>query len=208
MGQSINPVGYRLVNNKNWNSIWHNDQNYVALLHEDLAIRKYLDAELGQAGLDRVLIKRSINQVDIDIYVSKPGMVIGRGGARVEEIKKGLNKITDGKMNLNVFEVEHPDLSARAVADDIAYKIVRRMGYKRVVLKAMQKTMDAGAQGIKVYVSGRVGGGSIARTEKKVLGSVPTSTISADVDFARSTAPTKYGTIGIKVWIAKKAKNA
>lgn len=207
MGQSSNPVGYRLSKNKNWNSVWHNDQNYVDLLHEDLAIRNYLNTELSLAGLDQVVIKRSINQVDIDVYVAKPGMVIGRGGARVEEIKRGLNTLATGKMNLNVFEVAHPDLSARAVADDIAYKIERRMSYKRVVAKSMQKTMDAGARGIKVYVSGRVGGTAIARTEKKVLGSVPTSTMDADISYSQATAKTKFGTIGIKVWIARNNKN-
>lgn len=207
MGQSTHPRGYRLAVTKDWNSVWHSDKNYVQFLHEDLAIRKYLNKELSVAGLDRIYIKRSINQVDIDIHVAKPGMVIGRGGSRVEEIKKHLTVMTEGKMNLNILEIRKPDLSAKVVAHDIAARIERRMSYKKVVLRAMQKVMDAGAKGIKVHVSGRLNGNAIARLEKRVQGSVPTSTITADVDYSLAVAHTKKGTIGVKVWIAREGKD-
>ncbi len=203
MGQSINPTGYRINVNKDWKSIWHDDRNYVDLLHEDIKIRKYLKDQLRQAALDRVIIKRSINKVEVDVHVGKPGMVIGRGGSRVEAIKEGLQAITAGKMNLNVFEVQKFDLSAQIVAQDIAQRLERRLPFKKVLLNAMQKAMDAGATGIKVHLSGRLGGDTIARTEKKVLGSVPTSTIQAHIDYAQEVAHTNKGTIGVKVWIYK-----
>jgi small subunit ribosomal protein S3 len=176
------------------------------LIHEDIKIREYLKEQLKMAVLDNIIIKRSINKVDIDIYVGKPGMVIGRGGSRVESIKEGLKDIVSGKMNLNVFEVQKFDLSARIVALEIAQKLERRLPFKKVLLNAMQKTMEAGAQGVKVHLSGRLGGDTIARTDKKVLGSVPTSTIEANIEFARETAYTNKGTIGVKVWIYKPEK--
>lgn len=167
MGQSINPKGFRLAVNKDWQSTWHDDERYADLLHEDIKIRDYLRDRLKSAGLDRIEIKRSINRVDIDIYVGKPGMVIGRGGSRIEEIKQELEDLTTGKMNLNVFEIKKPDLSAHIVAQDIAGRIERRRPYKRTLVTAMQKVMDAGAKGVKVHISGRLGGNPIARTEKK-----------------------------------------
>lgn len=203
MGQSINPTGYRLAVDKNWKSVWHDDRNYAELLHEDIRIRSYLQKRLKLAALDRVVIRRSINRVDIDIYVGKPGMVIGRGGSRVESVKEDLAELTNGKMNLNVFEVKKPDLSAKVVAHEIARKIERRMHFKRVILQAVQKATEGGAKGIKVFISGRLGGNSIARTEKFVVGSVPTSTLDAKIDYAQEVAFTNKGTVGVKVWIYK-----
>ena len=204
MGQSIHPKGYRLATNKDWNSIWHDDRNYADLLHEDIDIREYLHDRLKLAALDRVVIQRSINRVDVDIYVGKPGMVIGRGGSRVESIKEDLSKMTTGKMNLNVYEVRKPDLSASITAQEIARRLERRMSFKRVAIQSMQRAKDAGADGIKIHISGRLGGNSIARTEKYVQGSVPTSTIDANIDYAFETSYTNKGTIGVKVWIYTK----
>lgn len=201
MGQSINPVGYRLATDKNWKSIWHDDRHYADLLHEDIEIRKYLSTRLKLAALDKVIIRRSINRVDIDVYVGKPGMVIGRGGSRVESIKEDLVKLTTGKMNLNVYEVRKPDISAMIVAQDIARKVERRMGYKRLIVQALQKAKDGGALGIKIHISGRLNGNAIARTEKFVQGSVPTSTIDANIDYAQDVAYTPKGTVGVKVWV-------
>jgi small subunit ribosomal protein S3 len=202
MGQKINPTGFRLIINKNWSSVWYaNRKDFSKLLAEDLLIRKYLQAKVGQAGIDELIIARSNRNVEIELRVARPGLVIGRGGSMSELIKKDLDRIVEGRVRLNVQEVSKPNLSAKLVMESIVGAIERKYPYKRAVNSALKRVMDSGAKGIKVFVSGRLGGNSIARLEKFQEGAVPTSTMKYDIKFARGTAHTKYGTVGIKVWI-------
>lgn len=203
MGQKTHPVGFRLSITKNWQSAWFDDRHYTDLLHEDLQIKKVLEEKIKNAGLQNLEIERSINDVTINLWVAKPGIVIGRGGSGIESLKQKLQKIVSGKLKLNVNQVQKPDLSAKLLAENIARQIERRYPYKRAAKQALQKTMDAGAKGVRVSVAGRLAGTEIARTEHWEQGSVPTQTLKAKIDFAREVALTKYGTIGVKVWIYK-----
>ncbi|NCS32138.1 30S ribosomal protein S3 [bacterium] len=203
MAQKVNPIGFRLVLNKAWNSVWHDKKNYAEYVRQDALIRDYLHEIVGSSGIDTLTISRSINDVTIDLVVARPGLVIGRGGSMIEQIKKHLDVMIDGRVRLNVQEVQNPDLSAVIVAENIIRSIERRFPYKRAATGAMRRVMDAGADGIKIFVSGRLGGRQIARREKFREGSVPTSTLSRDVKYAYRVAKTKKGTIGIKVWITQ-----
>ncbi|MCA9392112.1 30S ribosomal protein S3 [candidate division WWE3 bacterium] len=201
MGQKTHPKGYRLAVTKDWRSVWYADGDYKDLLEADEKIRKYLRDNVGSAGIDAIKISRSINDVEIDLRVARPGLVIGRGGSTIEAVKKDLDKLIGGKVRLNVQEVSHPDLSAELLAESISGAITRRYPYKRAVRSALKRAMDAGAEGIKIFISGRLGGHTIARREKYIEGSVPTSTLSKNVKFASQKAVTKYGTLGVKVWV-------
>jgi len=201
MGQKVNPLGFRLIINKRWKGIWYADKDYIKFLQGDDAIRKYLRKTVGMAGIDDIVISRSINDVSIDLRVARPGLAIGRGGSTIEGIKKGLDKMIGGKIRLNVQEVQNPGLSADLLAESITSAIERRYPYKRAIRSALKRAMDAGAEGIKLFINGRLGGNPIARGEKYIEGSVPTSTLSKNVKFARSFAKTKYGTLGVKVWV-------
>lgn len=189
--------------NKNWQSTWHNDKHYAELLEKDTKIREFLRRRLQSAGVDKIGIQRSIGEVEINISVARPGLVIGRGGQNIEKLKKELNAMIDERFNLNVTEVDNPDLSARLIADAMVGSIMRRYPYKRAAESNIRKVMDAGAKGIRIGVSGRVGGGVYARTEKFSQGSIPTSTLKENIDYAVDEAVTGNGTIGIKVWINK-----
>lgn len=204
MGQKTHAEGFRLAVNKNWKSIWYADRGFKSLLEEDDKIRRYLAQTVGSAGIDELVISRSINAVEIDLKVARPGLVIGRGGSRIEMIKKDLNEMVGGKVRLNVQEVRSPNLSAVLVMESITGAIVRKYPYKRAVNSSIKRVMEAGAKGIRIFVSGRLGASRIARTQKFKEGSVPTSTLSEDVRFAQGFAKTKRGTIGVKVWIALK----
>ncbi len=201
MGQKTHPIGFRLAFNKNWRSVWHDDKRYARLLEKDTKIREFLYERLQSAGVEQVNIYRSIGHVDINITVARPGLVIGRGGQNIEELKRELNRMIEEKYNLNVQEVPNPNFSARLVANNIARSIERRYPYKRAVRSNIRKVVEAGVKGIKVVVSGRLSGGTIARREKFHEGTIPTSTLAEEIDFAIAEAKTKYGTIGIKVWI-------
>ncbi len=203
MGQKTHPRGFRLVVTKDWKSNWIADKDYSQLLQQDEEIRKYLHKTVGAAGIDDIMISRSINEIEITLKVARPGLVIGRGGAMIETIKKELDKLIGGKVRLNVQEVQNPNLSADLLAESIVGAIERRYPYKRAVSSAMKRAMDAGAQGIKIFVSGRLGGRRIARREKFIEGSVPTSTLDKDVQFSSKFARTKYGTLGVKVWVTQ-----
>jgi len=201
MGQKTNPTGFRLALDKNWQSTWHDDKRYAQLLEKDTKIREFLRGRLRSAGVDEIDIQRSIGEIEINISVARPGLVIGRGGQNIEELKKELNSMIDEKFHLNVTEVSNPDLSATLIADAMVGSIMRRYPYKRAAKSNLRKVMEAGAKGIKIEVAGRLGGGTIARTEKFAQGSVPTSTIRQKIDYAFDEAVTGKGTIGIKVWI-------
>lgn len=204
MGQRVDARGFRLAHDKNWDSVWYDEKRFRKLLHEDLEIRQFLRKQLRSAGIERVKIERSLKEVRIKIFVAKPGLVIGRGGARIENLKKCLQSIVDSKLYLDVEEVKEPNLSAEILAAGIASQIERHFPYKRAVAKTIEKAKEAGARGIRVVVAGVLSGAtSIARTEKKGFGPVPSQTLKKKVDFAKATAFTRYGTIGVKVWVYK-----
>ncbi len=202
MGNKTHPLGLRLALNKNWSSTWFDKKRFVDLLHKDIQIREFLTKKLKAAGCQRVEIERSVNEVTINIHVAKPGMVIGRGGSGSELLKKELEKMLDGeKLRLNIIEVRKPDLYAALVARNVADMIERRMSPRRAINMSLDRTMSAGAKGIKIIVSGRLNGADIARSEKKHVGTIPLHTLRANIDFAHEVAVTSFGTIGVKVWI-------
>lgn len=205
MPHLVNPIGFRLIVNKKWNSVWFADKKqYRDYFFEDRKIRELLQNRLKSAGLERVEIERSVNDIRITVVVLRPGLVIGRGGLGIEALKKDLQKSITGRLkNFNVVESKKGDLSAKLVGENIAGQLIRRYPFRRAVDQAMERTMQSGALGIKVEIGGRLGGLERARTEKKSRGEVPVSTIDENIDYALTLAETKFGTIGIKVWIHK-----
>ncbi len=204
MGRKINPISLRLQVKKNWRSKWFSKKNYKNFLHEDIKIRKVVLEKLEtKAGIARVDIERSAKQVVITIHSSRPGVIIGRGGGGVEDLKKELEKIARSQIKINIEEVKDPEANAKLVALNIAAQIEKRISYKRAMRQAIDRAMKAGVQGIKVMVSGRLGGAEIARKEKLSQGKIPLGTIKANIDYAFKTALTTYGIIGVKVWVYK-----
>lgn len=203
MGQKVNPIGLRIGINKTWKSLWCSGKDYQKLLHEDLKIREFIKKELKTAGVADVIVERPQGKIIINIHVLRPGMVIGRQGKGIENLKKKIEEITSSPISLNVVEVKDPELSAELVAQSIASQIERRISYRRAAKKAIERTMRAGALGIKVRVSGRLGGAEIARSEVFSQGRMPLHTLRSDIDYAYVPAFTKYGVIGVKVWIYK-----
>ena len=205
MGQKVNPVGMRVGVNRDWNSKWYaNDKDYATFLHEDIKVRKLLEKELADAALSHVEIMRAKENVEVVTFVARPGVVIGQDGKRVEELNKKLTKICNGKkVKITVEEVKNPDLDANLVAKTIAQQLEARLSFRTVQKKAIQRTMKAGAKGIKTLVSGRLAGADIARSEGYSEGVVPLHTLRADIDFAIAEADTQYGKLGVKVWICR-----
>lgn len=210
MGQKIHPRGFRLGPVFTWNSRWYaDDKRYKQLLLEDIQLRKFLFARLKTAGLEQVEIDRSINKMKITLHVARPGMVIGRGGSGLEELKKIIeqfqqkHKPVQTKIELSVEPVKEPNLSAWLVATTIADQLARRLPHKRVCNQAMERVMNARAKGVKIALAGRIAGAEIARKEKYSIGTVPLSTIREVIDFAAIPSLTKSGYIGVKVWICK-----
>ncbi len=202
MGHKTHPLGLRLALTKNWSSTWFDSKRFVELLHKDLELRDYITKKLKNAGCQRVEIERSVNEITINVHVAKPGMVIGRGGASSEALKAELQSRLNGeKLKLNIIEVRRPDLYATLVARNVAEMIERRMSPRRAINMTAERTMSAGAKGVKIMISGRLNGADIARSEKKSIGTIPLHTLRANIDFASDTAMTSYGTIGVKVWI-------
>lgn len=204
MGQKVSPHGLRVGIIKNWSSTWYaNKQNYSDNLVEDYKIRTYLKDLLKPAGIYKIEIARKGNKVLVDIYAAKPGMIIGKGGAAIEEIKAKLNKKIGKEVSLNIVEIKDVDMAAQLVAENIALQLEKRISFRKAMKQAMQKTMKAGALGIKTAVSGRLGGAEIARTESYHEGTIPLQTLRADIDYGFAEAKTTYGIIGVKVWIYK-----
>ncbi|MFA5827872.1 MAG: 30S ribosomal protein S3 [Candidatus Shapirobacteria bacterium] len=210
MGQKVNPIGFRLETTKNspeWQSSWYADKKkYSALLIQDKVIRDYLQKKLYSAGVVALKIERSTKRLKLVIIVSRPGLVIGRGGKELEAIKKDILKLlpkTSGKQNveIQVEEFKHSDLSAKLIGEKIAYQLTKRLPYRRAVLSAMEKSIQAGAKGIKVILSGRINGAEISRREKFSQGKVPLSTIRANIDYAECPSLTRSGYIGVKVYL-------
>jgi len=204
MGQKTNPVGFRLVIRKDWRSRWYaNKKEFGKYLMEDDKIRKFLLKKACCQGTSKIKIKRMSDKIEVTIATARPGLVIGKKGAEIEILKKELSALTKKDVWVEVEEIKRPDLDAQIVADGIARQIERRIPFRRALKKAIQATMDAGAAGIKLQISGCIGGAEIARTEGYKDGSVPLHTLRADIDYAQSTANTSHGTIGIKVIINK-----
>ena len=204
MGQKVSPHGLRVGIIKDWSSTWYaNKQDYSNNLVEDYNIRTYLKDLLKPAGIYKLQIARKGNKVLVDIYAAKPGMIIGKGGAAIEEIKAKLNKKIGKDISLNIVEVKDVDLAAQLVAENIALQLEKRISFRKAMKQAIQKTMKAGALGIKTAVSGRLGGAEIARTEYYHEGTIPLQTLRADIDYGFAEAKTTYGIIGVKVWIYK-----
>jgi len=212
MGQKVNPTGFRLGKIFTWKSRWFaNKKDYSQKVLEDVKLRKYLNAKLSNAGLVDIEIERSLTKIQILLRVSRPGVVIGKGGKNLEEIKKSVEKIVNvggskkkqKRINLKVEEVKQPDLSAKLVAERIINQLIGRYPHRRAIKQALDKVMDAGAKGVKIQLSGRIGGAEIGRSEKYFRGSVPTQTLRADIDYYESPARTRSGYVGVKVWINK-----
>lgn len=202
MGQKTHPVGFRLVRNRNWRSHWFaNKQEFGTLLIEDHRIREYLMKKPICAGTSQIKIRRMSEKIEVTIVTARPGLVIGKKGAEIDILKEELRKITGKEVWIEVEEIKRPDLDAKIVADNIAKQLERRIPFRRAMKKAMQSAMEAGALGIKVQCSGRLGGAEIARTEWYKEGSTPLHTLRADIDYANGRAETTYGSIGVKVWI-------
>ena len=202
MGQKTSPIGFRLVRNKKWKSIWFaNKQEFGNLIIEDKMIRDFLLVKPCCAGASHFSIKRMSGKVEVTIHTARPGLVIGKKGAEIDILKAELRKLTGKEVWIEVEEVKRPDLDAKIVADGIAKQLERRIPFRRILKKAMQASMDAGAAGIKVQISGRIGGAEIARTEWYKEGRIPLQTLRAEIDYAIGRAQTTYGAIGVKVWV-------
>ncbi len=201
MGQKVSPVGLRIGIIRDWESKWYAGKDYADLLHEDIRIREYIYRRLKDAAVSTIEIERAANRVNITIHTAKPGMVIGKGGAEVEALRLELVKRTGKKVHINISEIKVPELDAKLVAENIAQQLERRISFRRAMKQAIQRTLRAGAKGVRTQVSGRLGGADIARTEGYTEGTVPLHTLRADIDYGFAEAHTTYGRIGVKVWI-------
>jgi len=203
MGQKVHPHGFRLGYIYDWNSKWYADKNYTDLLHEDLSIRRAITKMLPDAGISRVEIERNANQITVSIHTARPGIVIGRGGQRVDELRGNLEKVTGRRVRVNINEVRVPELEAPLVARAVAEQIERRVSHRRAIKQAALRAMQRGAQGVRIKISGRLGGADMSRKDQERQGRVPLHTLKADVDYGTSEAATTLGRIGVKVWIYK-----
>lgn len=203
MGQKINPIGNRLGIIRGWDSNWFGGNNYESKIVEDDKIRKYLNARLSKAGIARVIIERTLKLVTVTIHTARPGIIIGKGGQEVDKLKEELKKLTDKEIQINISEIKRPELDAVIVSQTISKQIEGRISFRRAVKTSIASTMRMGAEGIKIQISGRVGGAEMARTETFKEGRVPLHTFRANIDFAITEAHTTYGRIGVKVWIFK-----
>ena len=203
MGQKTNPIGMRLGIVSTWDSRWFARKDYPKLLEEDIFIRKYLKKRLSQAGVSRIIIQRAPSKVTVNISTARPGLVIGRRGQQVDQLRDELQHLTKKEIFLNIDEVKKPDLDATLVGEHVARQLEQRVSFRRAMKKAIASTMRSGAGGVRIVCSGRLGGAEMARTESYRDGRVPLHTLRAEIDFARATARTIYGTCGVKVWIFK-----
>ena len=201
MGQKINPIGMRVGIIRDWDAKWYAEKDFANFLHEDLKIREYIAKNLSEASVSRVEIERAASRVNVSVHTAKPGMVIGKGGSEVEKLRKNLNALTNKRVHINIVEIKRADLDAKLVAEGIAKQLENRVAFRRAQKQAIQRTMRAGAKGIKTQVSGRLNGADIARSEGYSEGTVPLHTLRADIDYAWEEADTTYGKLGVKVWI-------
>ena len=203
MGQKVHPTGFRLGINKTWDSKWYAKKDYAKFLHEDLQIRKFVRSRLERAGVSKIEIERASDNLRVNIYSSRPGIVIGKKGSEIDRLKDELKKIINKNVTINTFEIKKAEIDARLVAENVAVQLERRIAFRRAMKKNVASALRFGAQGIKITCSGRLGGAEIARTEWFREGRVPLHTLRADIDYGVAEARTTYGIIGVKVWIYK-----
>lgn len=203
MGQKVHPFGFRLGIIKDWRSRWYDEKHYTDLVHEDIEIRRLIRSTYAEAGISQVEIERKASEVTVTVHTSRPGIVIGRGGQRVDELRALLEKKTGKKVRLNIHEIREPELDAQLVAENIAEQLKRRVAYRRAMKQSISRTMLRGAKGVKISCSGRLAGAEIARHETAREGSVPLHTLRADIDYGFAESLTAMGLIGIKVWVYK-----
>ena len=201
MGQKVNPIGNRLGIIRGWDSNWYGGKNYADKLFEDNKIREYLNARLAKASISKIIIERTLKLVTVTVYTARPGIIIGKGGQEVDKLKEELKKLTGKEVQINIFEVKRPELDATIVANNIARQVEGKISYRRAIKMAIAATMRMGSEGIKVQISGRLGGAEMARSETYKDGRIPLHTFRADIDYALAEALTKVGLLGIKVWI-------
>lgn len=204
MGQKVNPHGLRIGIIKDWDTKWYaNDKNFSGYLVEDVKIRKFIKKKLYISGISRIEIDRAANKIKINVNTAKPGLVIGKGGTGIEELRKEVEKMTGKSVLINITEIKAPEMDAQLQAENIASQLEKRISFRRAMKQAMSRTMKLGAKGIKTSCSGRLGGAEIARTEHYHEGTIPLQTLRADIDYGFAEADTTYGKIGVKVWIYK-----
>jgi small subunit ribosomal protein S3 len=201
MGRKVHPYGFRLGVARTWNAKWYADKNYTDLLKEDISIRTLVSRRLANASVSMVDIERGINHVTVTVHTAKPGIVIGKGGANVEALRQQIGRLTKGKVKLEIKEIRQPDLDAVLVATNIAQQLTRRIAFRKALKQSIQRTMKAGAKGVRIAVSGRLGGAEMARREWDKEGRIPLNTLRADISYGQVHAHTTYGRIGVKVWI-------
>ena len=201
MGQKVNPTGLRVGIIRDWDAKWYAEKDFASNLHEDLHIRNYIETKLADASVSTVEIERAAKRVNISIHTAKPGMVIGKGGSEVEKLREELNNLTGKRVHINIVEIKKPDLEAKLVGESIAQQLENRVAFRRAMKQAIQRTMRAGAKGIKVQVARRLNGADMSRVERFSEGTVPLHTLRADIDYAWVEAATTYGKLGVKVWI-------
>lgn len=203
MGQKVNPHGLRVGIIKDWDTKWYAEKDFADYLVEDVKIRKFIKKKLYTAGVSKIAIERTAGRVKISVYTAKPGIVIGKNGQAIEELKAEIQKMTTQKVSVNIEEIKRPETDAQLVAENIALQLENRVTFRRAMKQAMGRTMKFGAKGIKTAVSGRLGGADIARTETYHEGTIPLQTLRADIDYGFAEADTTYGKLGVKVWIYK-----
>ena len=203
MGQKVHPYGFRLGFNKTWHSRWFAGKQYADMLHRDLKLRKSLKERLSHAGVSEIDIERTASKIRINIYTSRPGIIIGRKGAEVDKLRDDLKKQVDGDVYINIQEIQRPELDAQLVAENIATQLERRVAFRRAMKKSMESAFRFGAKGMKVRVGGRLNGAEIARSQWYQDGQLPLHTLKADIDYGQAVAKTTYGIIGVKVWLYK-----
>lgn len=201
MGHKINPNGFRVGVIRDWEAKWYAEKDFATFLHEDLKIRSFINEKLADASVSTIEIERAANKVNVSIHTAKPGMVIGKGGSEVEALRKQLNALTGKNIHINIVEIKKPDLDAKLVGENIASQLEQRIAFRRAMKQTMQRTMRAGAKGIKTQVSGRLNGADISRREHYAEGTVPLHTLRADIDYSWQEAKTTYGQLGVKTWI-------
>ncbi len=203
MGQKVHPTGFRLGFNKTWRSRWFAGKDYAKLLHEDLKLRDTLKTRFQHAGVSKIEIERAANKLKIDIYTSRPGIIIGRKGTEVDKLKQEIQKKTNREVFINIQEIQKPELDAQLIGESVAMQLEKRVAFRRAMRKAVESALRFGARGIKVRVSGRLNGAEIARSEWYLHGQLPLQTLRADIDYGFAEASTTYGQIGVKVWLYK-----
>jgi small subunit ribosomal protein S3 len=203
LGQKVNPIGLRVGINRTWDSKWFSEKNYASWLHEDMVVRRFIKKEHYAAGISRIVLERAPGKLKVTVHTARPGILIGKGGAGVDDLKRKIEKMVPSTVFINIVEVRKPETDAQLIAESIAAQLQKRIAFRRAMKKAMSQALKFGVKGIKVNLAGRLGGAEIARTERYHEGRVPLHTLRADIDYGYTQSRTTYGVIGVKVWVYK-----